>query len=223
MIRAMLGGALLSFAMIGSAASTAWETADALAMSLGTSERALVAFSSLSPREPVPVDRLLRDRSAPLPMPIIPAARLKVRRLDGSMLLDVQPFDEHGEPRPHVFAEIARAFAPKSGHVHEIDPRLVEVLITLSAAFDGRPLALVSGRRDPGGRTSETSYHVRGMAADIAISGVKVRDLRKAALRLGAWGVGSYPNFVHVDVRTDRPFCWAGGGYHSWRISCRLL
>ena len=223
MIRAVIGGVLLSFAMIGSAASTAVEAVDALAMSLGTPVRAAVAHSSMAPRGPVPVDRLLRERTAAVPMPAIPTGRLKVRRLDGSLLLDVEPFDEHGSPRPDVFAEIARAFAPKSGHVQEIHPRLVELLMTLSAAFDGRPLSLVSGSREPGAGTKESSYHVRGMAADVAIIGVKVRDLRKAAIRLGAWGVGSYPSFVHIDARNDLPYCWSGGRGYSWRISCRIL
>ncbi|MBW2458233.1 MAG: DUF882 domain-containing protein, partial [Deltaproteobacteria bacterium] len=42
-------------------------------------------------------------------------------------------------------------------------------------------------------------------------------DLRNTAVRLGAGGVGVYPTFVHVDVRSDPPYRWVGGSWHGWR------
>jgi len=165
----------------------------------------------------VDVTRFPVSGPQPVPMPRLPAPRLRIERLDGTLLVDVQPFDEHGQARGEAFAAIAKAFRARSGDEKPIDPRLVEVLMTLSRAFDDRPIALVSGHRVPGRGTSKTSYHTRGMAADIAIRGVKVHRLRKAAIRLGAWGVGVYPSFVHVDVRKDRPFRWVGGTYGGWR------
>lgn len=133
-------------------------------------------------------------------------------------LLDVQPFDADGQPRPQAFAAIAKVFQARGGERVAVDPRLVELLITISLAYDGNPVGLVSGHRVPGRGTRRTSYHVKGMAADIAMRGVKVHDLREQAVRLGAWGVGVYPKFVHVDVRRDRPFRWVGGRWsRNWR------
>lgn len=153
----------------------------------------------------------------PVPQPTFEPARLRMVRLDGSALLDVQPFDERGDVIPEAFTAIEKAFASRSGASTPIDPRLVELLITLSAAFDGQPLKLVSAHREAGAGTKKTSYHVKGMAADIAIQGVNVHDLRNAAVRLGAWGVGVYPTFVHVDARTDQPYTWVGSTYRRWR------
>lgn len=44
------------------------------------------------------------------------------------------------------------------------------------------------------------SYHVRGMAADIWVEGVDLRDIAKVAKHLKAGGVGRYADFVHIDV-----------------------
>jgi hypothetical protein len=154
----------------------------------------------------------------PVPMPALAEVpRLVVTRFDGTVLVDVAPFDRYGYPVAEAFEQIARAFAAPSGHQVEIHPRLVEVLLTLSLAFDGKPIQLVSAHREPGRGTRKTSYHVKGMAADVAIMGVRVHELRKAAIRLDAWGVGVYPTFVHVDVRDDRPYRWTGGSRGGWR------
>jgi hypothetical protein len=55
------------------------------------------------------------------------------------------------------------------------------------------------------------------MAADVTLRGVSVHELRDAAVRLGAWGVGVYPSFVHVDARVDQPYEWVGGTHARWR------
>jgi hypothetical protein len=155
--------------------------------------------------------------SPPIPMPELPTPRLRIEGLDGRPLLDVVPFDRHGDPVPAAFDAIAAAFAPATGDEAPIDPRLVEVLLTLSRAFDDRPIALVSAHRVAGRGTRKTSYHTKGMAADVAIRGVRVHDLRAAAVRLGAAGVGVYPGFVHIDARKDEPYRWVGGTYAAWR------
>jgi LPXTG-motif cell wall-anchored protein len=165
----------------------------------------------------VNVERFPLDEPFPVPRPEIAPGRLRMVRLDGTPLVDIQPFDEHGEPIPEAFEEISEAFAARNGHTTEIHPRLVELLMVISNSFDGKPLKLISAHRVPGVGTKKTSYHVKGMAADIAIQGVKVHDLRDAALRLGAWGVGVYPSFVHVDARTDKPYTWVGSTYRRWR------
>ena len=54
------------------------------------------------------------------------------------------------------------------------------------------------------------SQHLFGKACDIRLQGVELTNLHKAALTLGAGGVGLYPvsNFVHVDVGPRRH--WQG-------------
>ncbi len=183
-------------------------------------ERApLAAAQTGMSTRPVPVvERFPRLAPAPIPEPVVadpPALRLE--RLDGTLLCEVVPFDGTGQPRPEAFATIEETFRPRSGHRLAIHPRLVEMLLLISQAYDGRPIGLVSGFREAGRKTRKTSYHVKGMAADIALRGVKVHDLRNTAVRLGAGGVGVYPTFVHVDVRSDHPYRWVGGGWHAWR------
>lgn len=177
--------------------------------------RARVGLTTSLPE--VEVERFPLGEPFPVPQPTFPAARLRMVRLDNSPLCDVQPFDEHGDPIPEAFEAIEKAFAARSGATAPVHPRLVEILMTLSAAFDDKPLKLVSAHREPGAGTKKTSYHVQGMAADVTIQGESVHDLRDAAVRLGAWGVGVYPSFVHVDARTDRPYTWVGSTYARWR------
>jgi hypothetical protein len=91
-----------------------------------------------------------------------------------------------------------------------MDPRLIGILSQLST-FYGRTLQLVSGHRAPGARgTSDTSQHTLGRAADIRVPGVTIAELKKVAIKLGARGVGLYPEkgFVHVDVREKQRYYW---------------
>jgi uncharacterized protein YcbK (DUF882 family) len=147
----------------------------------------------------------------PVPMPEIPEPRLQIEALDGKPIVDVRPFDAHGNPRPEALAAISRAFRAPSGEEVPVDPRLVEILVMMQLAAGGRPLALVSGHREAGRGTGKKSYHVRGMAADIAVRGMRAIHLQKAAVRLGVPGVGYYGSFVHVDARRDRPYRWSAG------------
>lgn len=166
----------------------------------------------------VDVSRFPLGDRMPVPMPELPQGRLRIESLDGELVLDVVPFDPHGSPIPEAFEAIRHTFRARNGDEVEIHPRLVELLITLSNAFDEQPITLVSAHRSPGAGTRKTSYHVRGMAADILIRGVKIQELRKAAVRLGALGIGVYPSFLHVDVRDDRPpYRWSAGGRRLWR------
>ncbi len=119
-----------------------------------------------------------------------------------------------GEYLPEGLARIDRALRDhRSGEVHPIDPRLLELLYDLAAALDTRePIHVISGYRSaatnamlaalsPGG-VSPRSLHLQGQAIDLRIPGRSLAALRRAALALRAGGVGSYPgpDFVHVDV-----------------------
>lgn len=114
---------------------------------------------------------------------------------------------------PEALAAIDRLLRDfRTGDVHPIDPRLLDLLHDLggalasSAGFD-----VISGYRSPETnaalrRRSEgvaaRSLHMVGQAIDIRVPGIGLPMLHAAALDLAAGGVGYYPasNFVHVDV-----------------------
>ncbi len=82
-----------------------------------------------------------------------------------------------------------------------------ELLDRLQALRDSlaRPVIINSGYRNlshnhaVGG--SPNSYHLRGMAADIRVPGIKPDSLAVAAHQAGFRCVITYATFVHVDVR----------------------
>lgn len=95
--------------------------------------------------------------------------------------------------------------------VHEISPKLVELVDRIQDHFGGKEVQVVSGYRSPafnaslkahGHKVANKSLHMQGMAMDIWLPGVTTRQLREYALSLKVGGVGFYPQngFVHVDV-----------------------
>jgi uncharacterized protein YcbK (DUF882 family) len=100
----------------------------------------------------------------------------------------------------------------RTGDVHPIDPRLLDLLHDLSAALEARnPFQVISGYRSPQSNAAladassgvaRGSLHMQGMAIDVALAHAPLPLLRQAALDLGRGGVGYYPDpgFVHVDV-----------------------
>lgn len=106
-----------------------------------------------------------------------------------------------------------------------IDTALVELLQKIRDYF-GKPITITSAYRTPehnrkvGG--SSGSYHVKGMAADIKISGVSAVEIAYFAQTVTN-GVGVYyygsSDFVHVDTRASRTFwlCAQVGRYEYYR------
>lgn len=89
--------------------------------------------------------------------------------------------------------------------------KLVELLDAVEDKFGRRGLTLLSGyrtlklnRRLPG--AAEHSLHMMGWAADIKIPGYSSTKVKNLGRRLGAGGVGYYPNkgFTHLDVGRSR-------------------
>lgn len=99
-------------------------------------------------------------------------------------------------------------FASKDGADEvKIDAKLVNYLEKIRTHFS-KPVIINSGYR-----TSEhnakvggvkDSYHVKGMAADICVQGVKSKDVALYAESLKIGGIGWYEkqNFVHIDTRS---------------------
>ncbi len=102
----------------------------------------------------------------------------------------------------------------RSGDVHPIDPRLLDLLALLRQNLETSvPFGVISGYRSPAtnarlrGENAHSgvatkSLHMQGMAIDIRVPGRRLASLRDTALALKAGGVGYYPasDFVHVDV-----------------------
>ena len=127
----------------------------------------------------------------------------------------------NGSYLPDALAEATRVMRDwRTGDEHFIDPGLFDALHAVSLRLEtAQPFQIISGYRSP--RTNamlrdrshgvaEHSQHVQGKAIDVRVDNVDLRNLRDAALSLGAGGVGYYPvsNFVHVD--TGRVRQWSG-------------
>lgn len=118
-----------------------------------------------------------------------------------------------GEYIPEALAEIDHNLRDfRTGDVHPIDPRLLDLLHDLRLRMRSKaPFEVISGYRSPATNAqlasesrgvARKSFHLRGMAIDIRLPDCDLRQLRKAALSLRRGGVGYYPkpDFVHVDV-----------------------
>jgi len=111
---------------------------------------------------------------------------------------------------------MTRADQGPEGDVRLPNPRLGLLLAAASDHFGGRPFIIVSGFREVGGYTRETSRHVSGEAADIRIPGVPNRALWDFCRSIGNTGCGLYPRsvFVHFDGREAEAqwVDWSGPG-----------
>jgi uncharacterized protein YcbK (DUF882 family) len=94
---------------------------------------------------------------------------------------------------------------------HRMDPRLMRLLFQTGHHWPGRRLEVVSGYRHPDVAKNPHSPHMKGLACDFRVEGVKTAELRDYLRRtFDKVGVGYYPNssFVHLDVRKDRSAFW---------------
>ncbi len=108
----------------------------------------------------------------------------------------------------------------RTGDVHSMDPRLLDLLHVLTSRVGSRsPYQVISGYRSPATNAmlhshsdgvAKSSLHMQGMAIDIRLADVALDRLHGAALSLKSGGVGYYPtsDFVHVDVGRVRQ--WGG-------------
>jgi len=80
-----------------------------------------------------------------------------------------------------------------------LHPRLIWAVQKIAEAFPNRSIFIMSGYR----RDAHDSYHQKGRALDLYVTGVDNADLFRYCHTLNDVGCGFYPNskFVHVDVR----------------------
>jgi uncharacterized protein YcbK (DUF882 family) len=112
-----------------------------------------------------------------------------------------------GKLLPKSRDAIERMFASwRTGAEHEIEPRLLRLVVKMSDTFGGRPIRVVSGYREHS--FAVESKHKVGRAFDFSIPGIPNSLVRDYLRTLPNVGVGYYPNstHVHVDVREDSAY-----------------
>ena len=130
-------------------------------------------------------------------------------------------YREAGVLAPDALAAVNHVLRDyRTGEVHPIDPRLLDLLAALSARVETRsPFQVISGYRSPATNAmlhahsdgvAKSSLHMKGLAIDIRLADVDLDRLHGAALGMAVGGVGYYPtsDFVHVDVGAVRR--WSG-------------
>jgi uncharacterized protein YcbK (DUF882 family) len=100
----------------------------------------------------------------------------------------------------------------RTGDIHPIDPRLLDMLCRLQILVDSSgTFDVISGYRSPATNTklqqaskgvAKKSLHMQGMAIDIRLSDVPTRKLRATACAMQEGGVGYYAksDFIHLDT-----------------------
>lgn len=95
---------------------------------------------------------------------------------------------------------------------HPIDRRLLDLLSRLGTKLETKiSFDVISGYRSPASNAklhaassgvATRSLHMDGMAIDIRMPGVELKNIHRAALDIAGGGVGYYEKsqFVHVDV-----------------------
>lgn len=103
-----------------------------------------------------------------------------------------------------------REFACNDGSDPVFIARSLVIILQGIRSHFNKPVTINSAYRTPaynkkvGGATY--SQHLYGMAADITVTGVKPADVAAyvETLMPKSGGIGIYPTFTHVDVRTVR-------------------
>ena len=97
-----------------------------------------------------------------------------------------------------------------------IDKQLVIFLQKIRNHFN-KPIVINSGYRCAvhNNRVGGARYskHIQGKAADIAVKGVKPKEVAKYCESIGIKGIGLYETFVHIDTRSKKSF-WYSSAQH---------
>jgi uncharacterized protein YcbK (DUF882 family) len=126
--------------------------------------------------------------------------------------LNLRVADERGRPVRGVQKRLDRFLrCHHTNKQYAINPRLVRLIYETGRHFNGKRVEIVSGYRHPTVAKNPKSPHMKGLACDIRVDGVKNSDLRDFLRRnFKQVGVGYYPNssFVHLDVRKGASAFW---------------
>lgn len=140
------------------------------------------------------------------------SGKLSFRNIHTKENLEIRYLTRKGKYDAHALAKLNYLFRCHfRGSTHRINPELFLLLDVVRSQLKvpERPYLLISGYRSPGYNrfllrhghgVARNSYHIKGMAADVRIHGVPLRDIREVATELKIGGVGHYSDFVHLDV-----------------------
>jgi uncharacterized protein YcbK (DUF882 family) len=143
---------------------------------------------------------------------------LNLIRRDTKEILQISYLNPKGEMDPLAWRKLNQFFrCPGTGKAPPISPSLFLLLDGVHRRLEAgqRPLILFSGYRSPAynrkiarrdRHVARNSYHMKGMAADVALRGIRMTEVRDAARDFCGGGVGCYDDFVHLDVGPVR--CW---------------
>lgn len=96
-------------------------------------------------------------------------------------------------------------------HRVKISNILVARLENLRIIIGNKPIIITSGYRCTNQNSivggTKNSYHKYGLACDIKIEGMDPEFLKEYAIRAMFLGIGTYPNFTHLDLRKEI-YCW---------------
>jgi len=164
-------------------------------------------FLGISPRKSCPPWKLPRavsvvryDGAEYTRMPLVDCAgAIAADALDRLSVLARPP----ATPKPEMPLPLEPDEAAPGGEwlprVKLLHPRLIWAVQKIAEAFPNRSIFIMSGYR----RDAHGSYHQKGRALDLYVTGVDNADLFRFCHTLNDVGCGFYPNnkFVHVDVR----------------------
>ncbi|KJY80899.1 DUF882 domain-containing protein [Vibrio nigripulchritudo] len=100
----------------------------------------------------------------------------------------------------------------RRNEVYSMDAALFDQINSIQGLIGSdAEVQIISGYRSPAinkalraksKAVAKKSYHMLGKAIDFRLDGVKLSEVKKAALSLKAGGVGYYPksNFIHIDT-----------------------
>lgn len=105
----------------------------------------------------------------------------------------------------------------RTHETHPISPKLLDILYKIKKQAGGGTYEVISGYRSPktnsmlrsrSNGVAKRSLHMKGMAIDVRLSGLRTKDLRDIARSIKGGGVGYYAksDFVHLD--TGRVRIW---------------
>jgi uncharacterized protein YcbK (DUF882 family) len=138
-----------------------------------------------------------------------------------------------GRYQDESLREISRVLRDwRTDQVKAIDPKVLDIVYYLQQRLSlAGPLEVICGYRSPATNAmlrrrsrgvARNSLHMDGMAIDISFKGTTLAAVRRAAVELGAGGVGYYPasGFIHLDSGDPRQW-QQGGGQGSRRARAR--
>lgn len=106
----------------------------------------------------------------------------------------------------------------RADEIFPMDPRVIDIITLVHKHLQANePYTLLSGYRSPHTNAklransegvAKRSLHMSGQAIDVRLGEISARNIREAAIKLAAGGVGYYPKsgFVHMD----------SGAFRTW-------